>query len=226
METRFYATLDKRTSKYKGEVQKITLNARLRTEAGIDYDLFEEVKDVESDTSVLVQAADVISGAVGYVMNERYLAEDASPQKLALAEHVAMRAAIPSVGQAEKLKIKKGDLRSLSLPTPKKVIDGCGFASWHLNLRKREQDARKAYCKEQLAQFPRDMTYGGLRDLGYQVALECVYCDRQHNDYMSINGDFANRSIKKRPLPFCGLCGRVGIVSLTTLRQRDHSRSG
>jgi hypothetical protein len=213
-DARFYVLLDKRTNKYTAETQKRALNARDKKIHNWGYDRYAEVLDVESTSSRFVQAADVISGAVAHVMNERYLAPDASPEKRALAELVAKLARIPSVGPAARLKVKRGELRSIGMETLANVTDTCGFASWHMHLRVEEEEKLKARSKEQFAPYARTDTYGHVAADGFKIVLECARCDHRHTDYLSIRPAFANAQLKDRPLPACGKCGKNGIVLL------------
>lgn len=217
-EAEFHVLLDERTPKYTAETQKRALNARDRADNRRTHELFSVVRDVKSTESRLVQAADVISGAVAYVMNERYRAPTVSPQKLALAELVAKLAAIPCVGPARRLGIRTGDLRSLAMPTFWNTTNDCGFSSWHLHLRTDEEKKLKTLSKEQFTPFSRSQTYGHIADQGFRIVLECARCDHRNADYLSIRPAFANRALKDRPLPACGKCGRGGIVLLK--RQR------
>lgn len=223
----FHVQLDWRTKKYTGEVLKRSLNGRDRHEHGRPYQLFADVLDVDSKSSRLVQVADVLSGAVAWVANERYLAADSSAHKRNLAEYVARKADIPSIGAAKRLGIERGDLRSLIIGTPRDVIDTCGFAIWRLHLRKREEEEAKARSRAHLSAFPQTMSYAEVAERGYKVVFECPHCDRQHFDYLSLNRGFSKRLLKhKTKMPPCTLCGRGGVVSFKPVPPLNADASG
>lgn len=214
-DARLYVLLDQRTKKYSGEAQKRSLNGRDFEERRRPYPLFQEVLDVDSKSSRLVQAADVISGAVAWVMSERYLARDSSAKKRELAEHMAKRARIPSVGPAKRLGNERGTLLSLSIETPPYAIDECGFASWHLHLRAEEEAKVRAVSKVQLGHFPPDTTFADLAAKGFRITLECPRCDRRHLDYLSAKPAFGHSRLRdRRKMPSCSKCGRSGVVLL------------
>lgn len=219
-EARFFVQLDERTKKYTSESQRISLNHRDRAENGRTYELFAELSNVNSTSSRLVQAADVLSGAVAYVVNERYLMPQANAEKRALAERVARGFRVPIVGPAKRLGIQRGDLRSLAFETLPNLSETSGFNSWHLHLRAKEEDEIRAKSRDQLSRYRRDQTFGEIAAEGNQLILECARCDHRHNDYLSANPNFSKRRISEKPLPPCGKCGRNGIVYLATKRQR------
>lgn len=207
----FFVQLDERTPKYRAEAQKRALNAADRRDNLRTYDLFADAIDVRSHTSPLVQVADVLSGAVAYVTNERYLLSDASPKKKALAERIAKLANIPIVGHAKELGVRRGELRSLAFATNPRVTSD--FIIWHLHLRAEEEKVLRALSAEQLSRYSPDATYADLQRDGYRIVVECARCDRSISDYLSARPHNGIKLVSSKPTR-CGKCGRRGIVHL------------
>ena len=114
----FYAFLDDRTTKHTPDGLKRTLNARVRRDAPRGYNPYRLVTFVKSEKSRLIQATDVITGAIAYETNAHHLATGAARHKIETMRHVARCAGVPS----------------LALPTR---YDGEGFDIWHLDLKRR-----------------------------------------------------------------------------------------
>lgn len=166
----------------------------------------------------MVQVADVLSGAIAYVKNERYLAQVVGSKKLAVAERVAKLANIPIVGLAKAVGIQRGELRSLAFATNPYVSPS--FIIWNLHLRAKEEAALRALSKEQLGRYSRDTTYGDLRDEGYRIVVECARCDQSIPDYMAVRPDNGAKLISSKSAR-CRLCGNRGIVHLKPMKRRS-----
>jgi hypothetical protein len=67
---------------------RITLNNRAKAAFGVDNDPFKSIRFVSSDQSRLIQAVDVVTGAIAFEKNGNHNAKDASPTKVALWHHV------------------------------------------------------------------------------------------------------------------------------------------
>jgi hypothetical protein len=133
--TRFVVTLDQSPLRRSAEVQAITLNHTFRRDSGKDFDIFESVVDGASKENLMIQAADVLTGAVAWVWNERYASKDASEHKRSLASHIAKRARLPATGIAAKAGAKRGDLLTLGTPTLPHH-ESNGFAIWKMDFSK------------------------------------------------------------------------------------------
>lgn len=88
--TKFVVFLDKRTTKHDPDVMKYTLNNRAKTEFRVTSGPFKSVTFVRSEDSRLIQATDVITGAIAFEKNGRHLVQNASPHKVALWQHLKL----------------------------------------------------------------------------------------------------------------------------------------
>lgn len=84
----------------------------------------------------MIQAADVLSGAVAWVWNKRY-EKDASHHKRTLAAHVAMRAKLQPTKAAKTAGMKRGDVLTLGFQTLPHQEEG--FAIWSMDFLKGKQ---------------------------------------------------------------------------------------
>jgi hypothetical protein len=127
----FAVTLDK--SEHPPEVHQITLNRNFWKEHGGDYDAFK-VRDEESDRSFLLQAADILTGAVAFVTNGGW-ETSTSKHRRTLAKFIASRAHLPAVRDVSKgVYIPANDPRTLGHRTIRERE--MGFAIWHVDLAK------------------------------------------------------------------------------------------
>lgn len=141
--TRFVVTLDQSPLRRDAAVQAITLNHAFRRDSGKDFDIFESVEDGLSRDNLMIQAADVLTGAVAWVWNQRYAKDDASLHKRTLAAHIAKRARLPATGAAAKAGVGRGHLLTLGTPTLPHHENG-GVAIWRIDFSKSKHRARQA----------------------------------------------------------------------------------
>lgn len=73
------------------------LNAAARHEFGLNEDAFVTVDFVDSKSSRLIQATDMITGAIAYETNRKHLSPDASAYRLALLQHVILNASLQTL---------------------------------------------------------------------------------------------------------------------------------
>lgn len=90
------------------------LNNKAKSKFGWQEGPFASVRFVDSKTSRLIQAVDMITGAVAYETNHKHKAADASQHRVALLKHV----------------IEKSTLKTLSKPSPRWPF---GFQIQHFN---------------------------------------------------------------------------------------------
>jgi Protein of unknown function (DUF3800) len=203
---RFYVTLDAgREDRFPPTHKKRMLNARYRKETGFDHDAFEIVDVTHSHESRLVQAADVLSGAVAWVWNKRY--ETGGEKKESLATYVAQRARLPIIHPlAKKAGVQSGHYLSLNYPTYAGTEKG--FAIWDFDLRKTIQKEQQALSAAQLAAIIDPTTkFGDLPNLGYEIRLSCAYC----NDVVPnkpADPQFEAHRVTAVYRPKCSKCGR------------------
>jgi len=133
--TRFVVTLDESPLRRSAEVQAITLNRTYRRDSGNDFDIFESVVDGTSKENLMIQAADVLTGAVAWVWNKRYASSDASEHKKTLAAHIAKRARLPATGLLAKAGVPRGGVLTLGTPTLPHH-ESHGFAIWRMDFSK------------------------------------------------------------------------------------------
>ena len=111
----FYAFLDDRTTKHQPGPMKDMLNARVRRDARRGYDPYRLVTFAKSEKSRLIQATDVITGAIAYETNQHHVVVGAAAHKIAMMHHVAREARVSS----------------LAIPTA--YTASTGFDIWHLD---------------------------------------------------------------------------------------------
>lgn len=109
----FEVYLDHRTTRHKPDDLRAMLNARAAREYNADYAPFRRLQFRHSETSRIIQMTDVVSGAIAYATNKHAARIAAADYKVAMAEHVARCAGVPS----------------LAIPTP---FSDRGFDIWHL----------------------------------------------------------------------------------------------
>ena len=86
--SKFEVFLDKRDTKHPPEKMKHALNNRLKTEFDMANEPVKNVDFVSSQDSQLIQATDVITGAIAYEKNGRHRAQSPAPHKVALWQQV------------------------------------------------------------------------------------------------------------------------------------------
>jgi hypothetical protein len=73
---------------------KYALNNGIRKEFGVTRDVVTKVEPLDSMKSDLLQAADVLMGAIGYHCQEFHLRPDAKKEKVELARYIAFKFAL------------------------------------------------------------------------------------------------------------------------------------
>jgi Protein of unknown function (DUF3800) len=211
-DARLNVYLDKRSSKYTSEVQKITLNRRDKLEHRRSYDLFEICADVESDEVLLVQVADLLAGAVAWVWNERYL--NAKQHKSTIGKLIAKLANIPIVDGRLKGSIRPGDLLTLRYPTLP-FVGNKGFDIWLIDWKEEQVKDYKAKSLSQLTCFAPDMTFADINSTNV-VDMICPRCEKQTQNFLAVRPGFGRRRLDDEFRPPCGTCIKhtKGVVLL------------
>lgn len=112
----YYCFLDDRTTRHRPETMQSALNARVRRDSPRGYDPYRLVAFTKSEKSRLIQATDVITGAIAYETNQHHAAAAPAQYKIEVMKHVARCAGV----------------YTLAAPTPR---IGNGFDIWHLEFR-------------------------------------------------------------------------------------------
>ena len=200
------AYLDEGDPNYSREFMKLCLNRRDRSEHGHDYDVFQLVKDVQSRDYPLVQAADVLAGAVGYYCNKRFTAKNAAAHPLALARHIAARAMIRVTAKALRDKgMKPGDLETLGLHIDQHISASRGFGIWRLDWDKERENELQALSRDQLAHFPRTSTFADVAASGFRVDMVCSRCNRGLSEnILQYRPELGARRVDDPKRPRCG----------------------
>lgn len=221
-QAQFHALLDCRSGRQLGEAQKRALNGRDAMESGRGYPIFANVIDVDSKSSRLIQAADVLSGAVAWVMNKRYEDPNASQEKRDLVKHIAARARIGVMGLAAKAGLKRKDFMIFAYPTIPPQEEK-GFAIWHLDLKFEKRVEVEAISRAQLLSFDHSTTLDDLSDLGYRIDVECPTCNITKRDVLSNNRSLGQLGIRRRFK--CGICQRIGFIRLRRKSMKEYKES-
>jgi hypothetical protein len=129
----FHATLDE--DEFDPEVQKITLNHKFWRDHGGDYDAFEVVRAEKSKNDLMLQAADLITGAIAWVWNgglEPASTSNSYVHRLTMASLIAARVRIPQIKKKSEIIVPQGDVRGLGYPTVQ--AHQKGFSIWKMDL--------------------------------------------------------------------------------------------
>ena len=117
------------------EVQQITLNRNFWNKYGGDYDIYERIRGMTSKDNLFLQAADIITGAIGWVSNDGLNAEIQGgnyDHRHAVASLIAKRAALASVKKKGQIVARQREVTTLGYPTVR--VKERGFSIWHLDL--------------------------------------------------------------------------------------------
>lgn len=87
-----YVFLDQRQTGYKLDDLRTILNNGMKSSCNIDRRPFRLVEFADSKQSTIVQVADIILGAVGYLKNKRFTVAGAKIAKVELSAYVKARA--------------------------------------------------------------------------------------------------------------------------------------
>lgn len=201
-----FARLDEGDVNHSREFMKLCLNRRDRRKHERDRDLFELVVDVKSKDYLLVQGADVIAGAIGYITNRRHLDGEAAGHRLNLATHIAKRANIRvPPATIQRLGVKPGDVATLALDIPRHIGRVRCFGIWHLDWEKEHENDLRALSRDQLAHFPRTSTFADIRAKGYRVDMVCSRCNRKPSeDILRFRPEFGDQRLDDPRRPPCG----------------------
>jgi len=211
--TRFYVELDNRTPKYTGAGLKKSLNRRFTNETGHKWEIFADVTDVDSKSRIMVQAADVLAGCVAWVWNKQYKNEKVDPDRVKLAERIALRADLRAPPSAQNHRIGREDFRIFGYPTVRFMESEQRFAIWRLNLRKDQEDAVQKQRAEIAAQYPKRTTFNQLRE-DYHIGTFCFACDHEQDVLPAVGF----RPITSDHRPVCTLCGDKAYLTFTKRR--------
>jgi hypothetical protein len=205
--SRFYVQLDNRTEKYKGLAQKAALNHRFRNETGHNWEIFADVKDVDSKAQVMVQAADVLAGCVAWVWNRQYDNEIVDPERTAFAELIANHANLRPSPDAQLDGIKRRHFLNFGYPTLR-FQETKGFTIWKMSFRLAEESEAKAEARKIYARYGSAAT---LSEVGkdYQIGAICFECGRSKPDILA---NIAHRTLKEKYRPTCSECRRKGYL--------------
>jgi hypothetical protein len=96
----YHVWIDSRSSITTDDVRtRCSLNNKVKSELGWDTQPFKIVRFVESHKSRLIQATDLITGAIAYETNGRHRASDASAHRRELMEHTAKCAKLTTLAK-------------------------------------------------------------------------------------------------------------------------------
>ncbi|HZW15432.1 MAG TPA: DUF3800 domain-containing protein [Brevundimonas sp.] len=123
----FYAHLDYRTTKHTPERLKTMLNAKASRDLRIRHNPFRTCQFRQSHDVRLIQAVDVITGAIAYRTNQHDMAPDAAAAKVKVMRHIT----------------DKLGLRTLGRPTPSGFYVKRKFDIWHIDLTARAGGVKK-----------------------------------------------------------------------------------
>jgi len=90
---------DDRQNSYKHRLEalKIILNRGIRKKYGINFDPIRNIEPRKSHEVNLIQAVDVLTGAIAYKWNKKDHEKCASPAKIEIANYIALKANMPSL---------------------------------------------------------------------------------------------------------------------------------
>lgn len=160
----FSVYLDNRVTKHSLETTRRSLNRRAFLDYGHwKYPIFQTIQYVHSHEHRLVQAADVLTGAIAYIWNGHDQKPTAASHKLDMCDFIGARL--------------WGNRSTLGKPTIK-PIENRGIAIWHLDWEAQRRKALIATHKDHLLHFPEDLTLGELKAHGFEFTLTCPKCWR------------------------------------------------
>lgn len=177
--TRFYIQLDNRTEKYTGAGLKASLNHRFRNETGHQWEIFADVKDVDSKAQVMVQAADVLAGCVAWVWNRQYENRVVDPHRIAFAKMIAAQAKLRLSDEARRDRIDPHCYKNFGYPTLPHHERVQGFTIWKMNFRKKQEDEAKAMLKRMRARYGDEATLDRVSQ-DYRIGATCFECTQAH----------------------------------------------
>ncbi len=114
----FYCFLDDRTTKHRPETMQQALNARVRRDMPRGYDPYRLVAFTKSEKSRLIQATDVITGAIAYELNQHHGAAAPAAHKVAMMNFVAKCAGVYTLAAPTRKPGARFDIWHLEFPGP------------------------------------------------------------------------------------------------------------
>jgi hypothetical protein len=112
----FHAFIDERSTKHPIEIMKYTLNNKCKTHLPAHKQPFQTVRFIKSEESRLIQATDIITGAIAAETNGHHLLPNSSAHKVNLMRHIAACAQLDTLA-----------LHKFRWPN---------FSIWHLDVEK------------------------------------------------------------------------------------------
>lgn len=113
----FFAYLDDRTTRHTPQRMREMLNARVARDLKLGYAPYRLIEFRDSKKSRLIQATDILTGAIAYHTNRNFLRMDAAHPKKALADYIT----------------NLSKLGSLSVATTQGAAKLRGIDIWHLD---------------------------------------------------------------------------------------------
>jgi len=185
----FRVYLDERNTTHTLETTRRSLNRRAYNDYNQwHYQIFHTLTYVKSHEYRLVQAADIITGAIAYIWNGHHEQNGAAKHKIAMCDFIGKRL--------------WSDRTALGKPTLP-YIEHRGISIWLLDW---DADRRKALIsthKDQLLHIPGFLSLGELHAHGFEISLTCPKCWHLRKNVIH-PGSLAQ--------PFGGafICGRTG----------------
>ena len=208
----FHVVLDEgREKRFPPQKKQQMLNDGYLKETGLQRAPFLSVRTMSSYDSRFLQAADVLSGAVGWVRNKRYDDKDQGPKKGPLARYIATKANLPAANAHAKARgIKMGDYLTLDYGTSE-IVDRNGFAIWDFDITAGERRKQEEISAAQIALIPGpDTRWKDLPSKGFRVRLACAYCENSVRNFL-LDQKFADLRLTGKYRPTCGACGRKRV---------------
>ena len=208
---RFHVTLDAgREDRFPPEKKKYMLNQRYKKETETDLEPFLHVGVELSHKSRLVQAADMLAGAVAWVKNKRYLDPKKGPDKEELAKLTAAKAHLPiNHPRAIAQGVERNSYLSFDYPTMP-FADTKGFSIKEFDLNATENREKRATSAAQLdAIINQNARFGDL-SRKYRMSLWCGNC-RNDVPYQNSDERFETTRITAKYRPKCTKCGKARI---------------
>jgi hypothetical protein len=158
----FKVYLDERDTTHTLETTRRSLNRRAHSDYGQwRYQIFHTLEYVKSHEHRLVQAADIITGAIAYIWNGHHKQKSPAKHKVAMCDFIGKRL--------------WSDRTALGKPTLP-YIEHRGISIWLLDWDADRRKALIATHKDQLLHIPATNSLVELRSHGFEVSLTCPKC--------------------------------------------------
>jgi len=195
----FDVTLDEGVP-FDTEELRLKLNNRDRDENHWS-ERFVAIREGESDKDRIIQAADLLTGAIAYANNTD---EEAKTWRMDFAKMMARLADIPvPTGSRRHAGIRRGDIATFRVSTVRNLGRVSIFpVDW-----KFEQVAKyREESAAQLAMLPLGWTFTELLRAGYRFDVMCPRCEHQTRDFFVKRPLQADREVAGYQPPICGAC--------------------